>query len=148
MDFLRTLTIAASGLRAQAGRMRIISENIANADSTPQGPGADPYRRKTITFEDRLDRRLGADVVRVKQIGRDAAEFPQRYDPENPAANAEGYVRTPNVKTLVEVMDMQGNRVKRGSYRAISSARKSSSHPAVLRLSRNEALPGAFRIRL
>ncbi len=106
MDLDTALGIAASGMDAQTTRLRVIAENLANQDTTGSTPGADPYRRKTVTFESRLDRQLGAETVRVKQVGRDAAEFAQRYDPSNPAANADGYVKLPNVNSLVEVMDM------------------------------------------
>jgi flagellar basal-body rod protein FlgC len=107
MDLDKALSIAASGMEAQTTRLRVIAENLANQDTTGSTPGADPYRRKTVTFENRLDRQLGADTVRVKQVGRDATEFQQRYDPSNPAANAAGYVKLPNVNSLVEVMDMR-----------------------------------------
>jgi flagellar basal-body rod protein FlgC len=107
MDIDKALGIAASGMEAQTTRLRVIAENLANQDTTGSKPGADPYRRKTVTFENRLDRQLGADTVRVKQVGRDSSEFQQRYDPSNPAANADGYVKLPNVNSLVEVMDMR-----------------------------------------
>jgi flagellar basal-body rod protein FlgC len=107
MDIDKALGIAARGMEAQTIRLRVIAENLANQDTTGSTPGADPYRRKTVTFENRLDRRLGSEAVRVSQIGRDAAEFPQRYDPSNPAASADGYVKLPNVSSIVEVMDMR-----------------------------------------
>jgi flagellar basal-body rod protein FlgC len=107
MDIDKALGIAARGMEAQTTRLRVIAENLANQESTGSTPGADPYRRKTVTFENRLDRQLGSEAVRVRQIGRDAAEFPQRYDPSNPAAGADGYVKLPNVSSIVEVMDMR-----------------------------------------
>ena len=107
MELDKALSIAAGGMDAQTTRLRVIAENLANQDTTGSTPGADPYRRKTVTFENRLDRRLGSEAVRVSQIGRDAAEFPQRYDPSNPAASADGYVKLPNVSSIVEVMDMR-----------------------------------------
>ena len=107
MDLDKALGIAASAMDAQTTRLRVIAENLANQDTTGSKPGADPYRRKTVTFENRLDRQLGTDTVRVKQVGRDSSEFQQRYDPSNPAANADGYVKLPNVNSLVEVMDMR-----------------------------------------
>jgi flagellar basal-body rod protein FlgC len=85
----------------------VIAENLANQDTTGSTPNADPYRRKTVSFQNSLDRQLGSDMVSVKQIGRDPSEFPQRYEPSNPAANADGYVKLPNVNSLVEVMDMR-----------------------------------------
>ncbi len=107
MDFLKSISIAASGLRAQAGRMRIISENIANADSTGQTPGADPYRRKVPTFSSQLDRALDANVVSLGRVQTDRSDFKTRYEPGNPAADANGYVKYPNVNTLVEMTDMR-----------------------------------------
>lgn len=107
MDLDRALAISAAGMAAQATRLRIVAENIANRDSTGQSPGAEPYRRKTITFQNRLDRALGAETVRVARLGRDPSPFPERFDPSHPAADARGYVRTPNVDSLVENMDMR-----------------------------------------
>jgi flagellar basal-body rod protein FlgC len=107
MDFLKSIGIAASGLRAQAGRMRIISENIANADSTGQTPGADPYRRKVPTFSSQLDRALDANVVSLGKVQPDRSDFKTRYEPGNPAADTNGYVKYPNVNTLVEMTDMR-----------------------------------------
>ena len=79
MDFLKTMSIAASGLRAQAGRMRIISENIANADSTPTSPGANPYRRKVPTFVSEFDRTLDARMVELGRTRPDSSEFRLKY---------------------------------------------------------------------
>ena len=107
MDFFRTLAIAASGLKAQSSRMRIISENIANADSVSEVPGGDPYRRKTITFQNALDREVGLDLVKVKKVGLDPSEFTKKYDPNNPAADKTGYVKLPNVNALIEMSDMR-----------------------------------------
>ena len=107
MELNKALDIAARGMDAQTTRLRVIAENLANQDTTASTPGADPYRRKTVTFENRFDQQLGTDTVQVKQVGRDASDFPQRYDPSNPAANSEGYVKLPNVNSLVEVMDMR-----------------------------------------
>jgi flagellar basal-body rod protein FlgC len=107
MDFLKSIGIAASGLRAQAGRMRIISENIANADSTGQAPGADPYRRKVATFSSQLDRALDSNVVSLGKVQTDTSDFKTRYEPGHPAADANGYVKYPNVNSLVEMSDMR-----------------------------------------
>jgi flagellar basal-body rod protein FlgC len=107
MEFLRSLMIAASGLRAQQGRMRVLAENIANADSTASTPGGDPYRRKIPTFVTQLDRELGAQVVRLGRIERDQSEFRTRYEPGNPAADNRGYVKLPNVNDLIETVDMR-----------------------------------------
>jgi flagellar basal-body rod protein FlgC len=107
MDFLRSIGIAASGLRAQSGRMRIIAENVANANSTADRPGADPYRRKIPTFSHHMDRELGASVVSLGRVTRDQSAFGTRHEPGNPAADAAGQVKVPNVNSLVETMDMR-----------------------------------------
>lgn len=107
MDFIKTLAIAASGLRAQAGRMRIISENIANADSTPSSPGTDPYRRKVPTFRAEFDRSVGAQLVELGKVQTDQSEFRLKYEPGHPSADKDGNVKYPNVNTLVEMADMR-----------------------------------------
>jgi flagellar basal-body rod protein FlgC len=106
-DFLRSMTIATSGLRAQAGRMRVISENIANADSTAATAGGDPYRRKVPTFTSALDRAADAKVVSLGKIVPDQSAFRVKYDPSNPAADATGNVKYPNVNPLIEMTDMR-----------------------------------------
>lgn len=106
-DFSTSMFIAASGMHAQGIRLKVISENIANANSTADKPGGDPYRRKVATFRNVLDRELGADTVRVKSVVEDNSQFSLRYDPANPAANADGYVKLPNVNTLIEMTDMR-----------------------------------------
>jgi flagellar basal-body rod protein FlgC len=107
MDFLKSLTIAASGLRAQSGRMRVISENIANADSTAQRPGANPYRRKIPTFRSEVDRALEANTIAMGRVRQDPTDFRTKYEPGHPAADANGYVKYPNVNSLVEMTDMR-----------------------------------------
>jgi flagellar basal-body rod protein FlgC len=107
MDLTKALNISAAGMDAQTMRLRVIAENLANQDTTGSAPGADAYRRKTITFENRVDASTGAATVQVKQIGQDKTEQTLRYDPSNPAANADGYVKTPNVNSFIEVMDMR-----------------------------------------
>ena len=107
MDFLKSLSIAASGLRAQAGRMRIISENIANADSTAPRAGGDPYRRKVPTFRSEMDRALEAQTIQMGRTRTDRSDFRTKYEPGHPAADANGYVKYPNVNSLVEMMDMR-----------------------------------------
>lgn len=107
MDFLKSMQIAATGLRAQAGRMRIISENIANADSTASSPGADPYRRKIATFTTEFDRAVGADVVQLGKPVTDNSDFQLKYEPGHPAADKNGNVKYPNVNALVEMTDMR-----------------------------------------
>lgn len=107
MDLTKALMISARGMDAQTTRLRVIAENLANQATTGDSPGADPYRRKTITFVDKMDAALGSETVQVKEIGTDKSEFPKRYDPSHPAADAKGYVRLPNVNSFVEVMDMR-----------------------------------------
>jgi len=107
MEFMQSLKIAASGLRAQNGRMRVIAENIANADSTARTPGADPYRRKVPTFVSKFDKDLGAATVALGRVERDKTDFKTRYEPGHPAADANGYVKYPNVEPLVETVDMR-----------------------------------------
>jgi flagellar basal-body rod protein FlgC len=107
MDLSRALDISAAGMTAQTTRLRVIAENVANQDTTGSSPGAAPYRRRTVTFANRLDRALGVELVQVAKVGRDNSDFPLRYDPSHPAADARGYVRTPNVNSFVEVMDMR-----------------------------------------
>jgi flagellar basal-body rod protein FlgC len=107
MDFFKTLAIAASGLRAQSGRMRIISENIANADSVPSSPGADPYRRKIPTFESEFDRALDVNLVELGKVQTDTSPFRLKHEPGHPAADADGNVKYPNVNSLLEMTDMR-----------------------------------------
>jgi len=94
-------------MNAQTARLRTIAENLANQDTTGSTPGAAPYRRKVVTFENRMDQALGTEAVRVKSITPDRSQLPERFDPSHPAADARGYVRTPNVNSFVEVMDMR-----------------------------------------
>jgi flagellar basal-body rod protein FlgC len=107
MDLSKALTISAHGMDVQGTRLRVISENVANADTTGSTPGADAYRRKTITFENKMDRALGVPTVGVQKVDTDKSELPLKFDPSNPAANSAGYVKTSNVNTFVEVMDMR-----------------------------------------
>jgi flagellar basal-body rod protein FlgC len=107
VDFMRTMAIAASGLKAQAGRMRIISENIANADSTPAKAGDDPYRRKTLSFTSEFDREIAASTVGIGRVRPDTSEFRMKYEPGHPAADQNGNVKYPNVNSLVEMTDMR-----------------------------------------
>ncbi len=107
MDLATALTISARGMDVQGTRLRVIAENIANADTTGSTPGADAYHRKTVSFENRMDTALGVATVAVKSVGNDPTELPLRYDPSNPAADAKGYVKQPNVNTFIEAMDMR-----------------------------------------
>jgi len=106
-DLLKTFQISGAGMRVQGARLRVISENIANADSLAQDPNGKPYRRKIITFKNELDRATGLDKVSVNKVKPDMSDFGRRYDPSHPAADADGYVLTPNVNRLVEMSDMQ-----------------------------------------
>jgi flagellar basal-body rod protein FlgC len=106
-DFDSSLRIAATGLHAQSGRMRVIAENIANTDSAGKTPGADPYRRKIPTFETVYDQELGADVVETGSVSYDMTDFKSRFEPGHPAADANGYVKYPNVEPLLEATDMR-----------------------------------------
>jgi flagellar basal-body rod protein FlgC len=103
----QSMGIAASGMKAQSERLRVVAQNIANSDSISMQPNGEPYRRKTIFFENVLNKELGAEVVKVKKIDRDKAEFPLIYDPNHPAANNEGYVARPNVDRMIEMEDMK-----------------------------------------
>lgn len=108
MDPLKSITaVAASGMHAQGERLRIVSENVANANSTGLDPGADPYRRKIITFEEMVDRESGASMVEVADVRRDDAAFSLRYDPAHPAANDEGFVQTSNVSPILEMANLR-----------------------------------------
>ncbi|HLI13163.1 MAG TPA: flagellar basal body rod protein FlgC [Alphaproteobacteria bacterium] len=107
MDLVKALEISAAGMQAQGVRIRVISENIANADSIATTPGGDPYQRKTVSFTDQLNRSLGIETVRVAHIGTDTSAFQLKYDPHNPAADSNGYVKMPNVNPLIEMVDMQ-----------------------------------------
>ena len=123
-DLISSLKISAAGMKVQGTRLRVISENLANADSLPSEPGKSPYRRKNILFQNILNRELGLNLVKVKKIGVDKSEFNRRFDPSHPAADEKGYVQTPNVKTLIEVMDMrEAQRSYEANLTAIRSAR-------------------------
>ncbi len=108
MDPLSSIgMVAASGMRAQGERLKVVAENVANAGSTGATPGADPYQRKTLAFEEMIDRDSGASLVRITELGRDRAPFGREYDPAHPAADAEGYVKTANVNPLLEMSNMR-----------------------------------------
>ena len=107
MNLLKSMMIAAAGMTAQSSRMRIIAENLANANSTAQSKDADPYRRRVPTFKNELDRNMGVDIVKMDKVVTDKSAFSSRYEPGHPAADAQGYVKMPNVNSLVEMMDMK-----------------------------------------
>jgi flagellar basal-body rod protein FlgC len=125
MDALSAaLKVASSGLGAQSERLRVVSENLANAQSTGDGPGADPYRRKTITFVAELDRASGVSLVDIGSIGRDQSTFPMEFQPGNEAADEKGYVKMPNVNVLIEMADMtEANRSYQANLQVIKQAR-------------------------
>jgi flagellar basal-body rod protein FlgC len=118
------MKIAGSGLEAQSTRLRIVSENIANARSTGDTPVADPYRRKTITFGQEMDRASGVETVNVKKIGVDEGDFATEYDPSNPAADEKGVVKLPNINILIEMADMrEANRSYDANLQTIKQTR-------------------------
>ena len=124
-DFARSMSIATSGLRAQAGRLRVISENIANAESTSPTAGGDPYRRKVPTFTSELDRSLDARVVTLGRVRPDASAFRVKYEPSNPSADAAGNVKYPNVNSVVEMADMrEAQRSYEANLNIISATRR------------------------
>lgn len=119
-----SIEVSASGLRAQALRMRVIAENLANSDSVATTPQGDPYRRRVATFAAEVDRASGATQVSVKAIAADASAFGRVYQPGNPAADAQGYVAQPNVDPLIEAADMKSaQRSYEANLNAIESAR-------------------------
>jgi flagellar basal-body rod protein FlgC len=139
MDVLSAaLKIAASGLGAQSERLRVVSENLANAQSTGDAPGSDPYQRKTITFATELDRMSGGTMVKVADIGRDRSAFPAEFLPGHEAADESGYVKMPNVNVLVEMADLrEANRSYEANLQVIKQARELIS--MTINLMRNQA---------
>ncbi|KQT53599.1 flagellar basal-body rod protein FlgC [Methylobacterium sp. Leaf456] len=116
--------LAAAGLQAQSVRMRVVSENLANAQSTGETPGADPYARKTVTFRAELDRAAGFASVRLSKLDTDKTPFRTEHDPANPAADEDGNVKLPNVNMLVEMADMrEANRSYEANLQVIKQAR-------------------------
>lgn len=127
-DLTLSKTIAASGMKAQAQRLRVISENLANADSLSKTPGGQPYRRKTVTFRNELDRTTGAELVKVGRVSRDRGQLERKYDPGHEAAGADGYVLLPNVNPLVETMDMkEAQRTYEANLNVISTSKEMMS---------------------
>jgi len=107
MELGKAMAVSASGLKAQSTRLRIIAENIANADSVSTKPGGDPYRRKLIEFSNELDRARDVDLVKVERVTKDTSDFREVYDPTHPGADTNGYVKMPNVNRFIETMDMR-----------------------------------------
>ncbi|WP_346914419.1 flagellar basal body rod protein FlgC [uncultured Roseibium sp.] len=125
MDLIKSLFISASGLKAQNNRMQVIAENIANADSTGRTPDEEPYRRKIPTFKSHFDKEIGAEMVEMGRIAEDQTDFVERYEPGHPAANEQGFVRRPNVSTLVETVDMrQAQRSYEANLNVIQATRR------------------------
>ena len=128
-DIIRTMRISGSGLRTQGHRLRVIAQNIANANSIATDPNGKPYRRKVITFRNEFDKALGLDTVRVHKVRPDMSEFGKRFDPNHPAADTEGYVLTPNINTLVEMTDMrEAQRSYEANLNVIKSSKKMLSN--------------------
>lgn len=124
MELFDSMFISASGMKAQGERLRVIAENIANAESVGETEGSDPYRRKVISFKNYLDRDLQADLVKVRKVDVDPSEFKKRYEPGHPAADANGYVNYPNINTLVEMTDMrEAQRSYEANLKVIETAR-------------------------
>lgn len=124
MDLKTSIGVSASGLRAQSLRMRVIAENLANADSVSKTAGGNPYRRRVATFEAHVDKANGATTVKVDSIVPDKSDFTRVYQPGNPAADASGYVLRPNVNTLIETADMKSaQRSYQANLNAIEAAR-------------------------
>ena len=126
MDELKNVQkIALSGMKAQTERLRVISENLANVDSTAQTPDATPYRRKVVSFKTELDKNSGAQTVKVDKVRNDQSEFQRRFDPKHPAADKDGYVLTPNVNPLIEMMDMrEAQRSYEANLAVVSSSKQ------------------------
>lgn len=125
---LSVMRTAASGLQSQSTRLKVISENLANAESTGNTPGADPYRRKMVTFEQSLDEVTGASLVEVNRVVRDMDAFQTEYQPGHPAADAAGYVKRPNVNMMLEMADMrEASRSYEANLQMIRQAREMTS---------------------
>ncbi len=123
-DLMKSMNISAAGMKAQGTRLRVLSENVANAGSTALTPQGEPYRRKLVTFGSTLDRELGMELVEVKNVTRDPSEFGLRYQPGHPAADTSGYVKTSNVNTMVEMTDMrEAQRSYEANLRVMQAAR-------------------------
>lgn len=125
MDLMASMKVAAAGLKAQSGRMRVIAENLANSNSTASEPGADPYRRRIPTFTQEVNRELGIKTITSGRIRLDQSDFGKRYEPGHPAADSQGYVKLPNVNALIEGMDMrEAQRSYQANLNVISATRR------------------------
>jgi flagellar basal-body rod protein FlgC len=122
---LSAIKTSASGLEAQSFRLRTVAENLANSQSTGSTPGADPYRRKQVTFGAEMDRLTGAQLVKVKNVQADPRPFELEFDPGNPAADQRGYVKRPNVNMIIEMADMrEASRSYESNLQAIKQAKE------------------------
>jgi len=124
MDLVKALAVSASGMSSQGVRLRVVAENLANANSTAEVPGGEPYRRKLVSFRTVLDREAGVETVSVDRVGRDQSAFETRFDPGHPVADADGYVQLPNVKPMVELVDLrEAQRTYEANLNALTAAR-------------------------
>jgi flagellar basal-body rod protein FlgC len=127
-DFTTALGISAAGLAAEGARLRVIAENLANANTTATTPGGEPYRRQIATFKETLDKELGVKTVAAGDVVKDMSDLPSKFDPTHPAADANGYIKTPNVKPMVEMMDMrQAQRAYEANLTAIEASKAMAS---------------------
>ena len=127
-DLIKSADIAVSGMKAQAERLRVISENMANAESVAGAPGQTPYRRQVVTFKNYVDEATGAELVKVDKVVKDQSAFEKKYMPNHPAADAQGYVDMPNVNPLIEMMDMkEAQRSYEANLNVMKTAREMSS---------------------
>ncbi|WP_207459440.1 flagellar basal body rod protein FlgC [Azospirillum sp. SYSU D00513] len=125
MDLYKAMAVSAAGMKAQGTRLKVIAENLANANSTAETPGDLPYRRKVVVFQNMMDRQMQVDTVRVAKVDLDKKDFERRYDPSHPSADADGYVLLPNVNSLVEAMDMrEAQRSYEANLNVIDSSRQ------------------------
>jgi flagellar basal-body rod protein FlgC len=124
MDLAKTLHISAAGMKAQGVRLRVLSENVANADSVARTPEGDPYRRKLVTFANEMNKELGIHQVKIENVEVDPSEFGNEYRPGHPAADDRGYIKTPNVNSLIEMSDMrEAQRSYEANLKVIESSR-------------------------
>lgn len=124
-DLTISADIASSGMKAQAERLKVISQNMANADSVSAEKGKEPYRRQVVSFANYVDAKTGAEKVKVDKIVKDMSPFEKKYDPHHPAADNQGYIELPNVNPLVEMMDMkEAQRVYEANLNMLKTARE------------------------
>lgn len=120
--------VAASGMRVQAERLKVIAQNMANADSVSTTPGGEPYRRQVVSFQNYIDQETGAQMVRVDKVVKDDSPFEKKYAPNHPAADAQGYISLPNVNPLIEIMDMkEAQRAYDANLNMVKTAREMNS---------------------